>query len=151
MAKGLRDRLIGAWELQEYTATAEDGTVAFPMGADATGLIIYTPDGYMSAQLMVQGRPAYASGDMEGGTAEEQRAATRGYIAYSGPFSVDEANRTLKHHVSVCLLPNWIGDTQVRFVQLKGNILTLSAAPMRYGGTPRIPRLIWKRAERHRV
>ena len=149
MAEGLRDRLVGAWELQEYTATAEDGTITFPMGEDATGLIIYTPDGYMSAQLMVQGRPAYASGDMEGGTAEERRAATRGYIAYSGPFSVDEASGTVKHHVSVCLLPNWIGDTQVRFARLEGDILTLSAAPMSFGGTLRIPRLVWKRAERH--
>ncbi len=68
MAEGPRDRLVGAWELQEYTATAADGTIAFPMGADATGLVIYTADGYMSAQLMVQGRPPYASGDMEGGT-----------------------------------------------------------------------------------
>ena len=118
------------------------------MGADATGLIIYTADGYMSAQLMVQGRrrmPPATWKAARRGTARSDR----GYIAYSGPFSVDEASRTLKHHVSVCLLPNWIGDTQVRFVQLEGDILTLSAAPMRYGGTPRIPRLVWKRAEQH--
>ena len=68
MAEGLRDRLVGAWELQEYTVNAADGTIAFPVGADATGLIIYTVDGYISAELMVQGRPPYASGDMEGGT-----------------------------------------------------------------------------------
>ena len=98
MAGGMRDRLVGAWELQEYTSTAEEGTITFPMGADATGLIISTRDGYMSAQSMAQDRPAYASGDMDAGTAEEQRAATHGYIAYSGPFSVDEETRTLKHH-----------------------------------------------------
>ena len=33
------------------------------MGEDVEGLIIYTADGYMSAQLMEPGRPAYASGE----------------------------------------------------------------------------------------
>ena len=77
------------------------------------------------------GSPAHASGDLEGSTVEGQRAAAHGYIAYSGPFSVDDEMRILTHHVSVCLLPNWIGDTQERLVQLEGDILTLSAAPMR--------------------
>jgi hypothetical protein len=63
----LRDRLIGAWRLAEFTVTAEDGTVTYPMGEDVEGLIIYTPDGYMSAQLMEPGRPAYASGEFTHG------------------------------------------------------------------------------------
>jgi hypothetical protein len=41
----LWDRLIGAWRLAEFTVTAEDGTVTYPMGEDVEGLIIYTPDG----------------------------------------------------------------------------------------------------------
>jgi hypothetical protein len=41
------------------------------MGEDLEGLIIYSPDGYMSGQMMKPGRPAYASGDMEHGTTEE--------------------------------------------------------------------------------
>jgi hypothetical protein len=146
MAQGLRDRLIGAWELREYSVTAEDGAVFHPMGRDATGLIIYTPDGYMSAQLMKHGRPAYVAGDMQGGTSEEIIAAARGYLAYSGPFSVDEKSLTLRHHMSVSLFPNWIGDTQERLIHLEGEILTLSPGPIPYEGKPHTPRLIWKRA-----
>jgi hypothetical protein len=141
----LRDRLIGAWRLTEFSVTAEDGTVAYPMGEDVEGLIIYTPDGYMSAQLMEPGRPAYASGEFTHGTTEEAAAAA-GYLAYSGPFYVDEETATLKHHMSVSLFPNWLNDTQKRFVELKGDTLTITAAPILVAGSARTPRLIWKRA-----
>ena len=146
----LRDRLIGAWRLAEFTVTAEDGTVTYPMGEDVEGLIIYTPDGYMSAQLMEPGRPAYASGEFTHGTTEEEAAAAAGYLAYSGPFYVDEETATLKHHMSVSLFPNWLNQTQERFVELEGDTLTITAAPILVEGSARTPRLIWKRATPNR-
>ena len=90
MAETLRDRLVGAWRLAEFSVTAQDGTVTYPMGDDVEGLIIYTPDGYMSAQLMKHGRPPYASEELTNGTLEEEAAAAAGYIAYSGQFYVHE-------------------------------------------------------------
>jgi hypothetical protein len=71
MAEGLRNRLIAAWRLAEFSVIARDESLTHPMGEDLDGLIIYSPDGYMSGQLMKLGRPAYASGDMEHGTTEE--------------------------------------------------------------------------------
>ena len=94
-----------------------------PMGEDLGGLIIYSPDGYMSGQMMKPGRPAYASGDMEHGTTEELAAAAAGYLAYSGPFYVDEEAATLRHHMAVSLFPNWIGDTP------KSALLSSTATP----------------------
>jgi hypothetical protein len=146
MAEGLRDRLVGAWRLAEFSVTAQDGSVTYPMGEDVEGLIIYTPDGYMSAQLMEPGRPSYASGEFIHGTTEEEAAAAAGYVAYSGPFYADEESRTVRHHMSVSLFPNWIDDTQERFVELEGDTLTISAAPVLVEGSERTPRLIWKRA-----
>jgi Lipocalin-like domain len=110
------------------------------------GLIIYSADGYMSGQMMKLGRPAYASGDMEHGSTEERAAAAAGYLAYSGPFYVDDEAATLRHHMSVSLFPNWIGDTQERFVELDGDTLTISTAPVIVEGIELTPRLIWKRA-----
>jgi hypothetical protein len=46
MAEGLRDRLIGAWRLAEFSVLARDGSVTHPMGKDLEGLIICSPDGY---------------------------------------------------------------------------------------------------------
>src|SRR5579862_2803624 len=134
MSKTLHDSLVGAWELQEYSVTGEDGTVFYPMGRDVRGLIIYSPDGYMAAQIMKSGRPPYAAGDMQGGTSEELSTAARGYLAYSGPYCVDEAHGTLHHHMAISLFPNWIGDVQTRHVRLEGELLTLSPAPAIYGG-----------------
>lgn len=78
MADALRDRLVGAWRLDEFSVAAQDGTVS--LGEDVEGLIVYTPDGYMSAQLMEPG----PSGEFMPGTLEEDAAAAAGYIAYSG-------------------------------------------------------------------
>ena len=52
-ADDLRANLIGAWTLQSYVSMAIDGSdVVYPLGVDARGIIMYTPDGYLSAQLM---------------------------------------------------------------------------------------------------
>jgi hypothetical protein len=85
---------------------------------------------------------------MDHGTTEELAAAAAGYLAHSGPFYVDEEAATLRHHMSVSLFPNWIGDTQERFVELGGDTLTISTPPVIVEGIELTPRLIWKRASR---
>jgi lipocalin-like protein len=60
----MRERLIGAWTLVSYVLLASDGSEPIhPLGTEARGFIMYTPDGYMSAQIMRTGRPAFASGN----------------------------------------------------------------------------------------
>jgi len=110
--KGLREQLIGAWKLLSYVETPVDGSPKrFPMGENAQGIIMYTPDGYMSAQLMTPGRRQFASGDWFKGTPQEYSEEGGGYIAYSGPFHVDEAKQALTHSMAVSLYPGWIGQT----------------------------------------
>jgi len=139
----LGDQIIGAWRLESYTARDADGAVRTPLGPDADGFIIYTPDGYMSAQMMARGRPDYASGAFLSGTDAELSAAAGGYLAYSGPFSVDEEAQTLSHHIAVSLFPNWLGDVQVRRARLEGDVLTLS--PENEPG-PQVQTIVWRRA-----
>lgn len=58
MSDGLRERLIGAWTLVSYQEIPVDGSESFePLGPDPRGIIMYTPDGYMSAQLSRPDRP----------------------------------------------------------------------------------------------
>lgn len=55
-------RLIGSWRLLSYQITnSANDSVVEPLGADATGWLIYTPDGLMSVQIMAAGRPAFVS------------------------------------------------------------------------------------------
>jgi Lipocalin-like domain len=73
------------------------------MSEKPMGIIMYTPDGYMSAQLMHPNRKPFASGDWFKGTDEEYRQEASTYIAYSGEFHVDEEKGTLTHSMFVSL------------------------------------------------
>ncbi|MGA9519941.1 MAG: lipocalin-like domain-containing protein [Myxococcaceae bacterium] len=148
MSRGLREQLIGAWKLVSYVEKPVDGSAdSYPLGEHPQGIIMYTPDGYMSAQLMKPGRSGFASGDWFDGTVEEYREEASTYIAYSGPFKVDEDKRTLTHSMFVSLFPNWTGQTQPRVVSLDGDILELStAAPLRSRGQRVMSYLQWRRA-----
>ena len=143
----LHNDVLGTWELVSYTeGDNHGGPVTYPLGPDALGLIMYTGDGYMSAQIMRPDRPAYDRPETDGGTPEQAEAAASGYLAYSGPFTVDENTGVLHHHPWVSLLPNWLNLTQLRHSNLDGDHLTLSAITEAPYGVETISTLVWKRA-----
>lgn len=144
----LREYLLGAWTLESYESSDVDGSnVRYPLGTDARGIIMYTADGYMSAQLMRADRAPIARGDLQLGTDDELATAARGYLAYAGPYSVLD-DGVIAHHVDVSLLPNWIGGTQYRAAQVGDDRLQLGPAePVLIKGKLRNGRLIWQRAK----
>ena len=148
MAESLRDRLIGAWRLVDVVEEPVDGSASRrPMGEEPVGLILYTPDGYMSVQIMQRQRPVPASSDWSCLTPEEYRQEAETYFAYSGPFHVDEAETTLTHSMVVSLFPGWVGQTQPRAVEIDGDTLLLSTpSPAWSGGKLVTTRLRWRRA-----
>jgi hypothetical protein len=142
----LRDDVVGTWELQSYTVCdGHVGSVVHPLGEDATGLLIYSADGYMSVQLMRAGRPLYDRPDTEGGSPEQSAAAALGYLAYSGRFDVDESTATVRHEPTVSLLPNWLDRPLVRHSSLKGNRLTLTGTSTDTDGRTVVASLVWAR------
>jgi Lipocalin-like domain len=143
----LRTNLIGAWALQSYAARSIDGSeLIYPLGVDAQGIIMYTRDGYMSAQLMRSGRPLFSGDDLHLAADDELAAAASGYLTYAGPYSV-VGDGLIAHHVEISLLPNFIGGTQYRTARLQGSVLELSPPePILIGGQRRNARLVWRRA-----
>lgn len=142
MEKTFREQVIGTWKLLKYTREDKNGEHYYPLGKDATGFLMYTDDGYMSAQLMAQGRSAYTLGELHKGTTEEMAEAARGYHAYSGQYEVDEENQTLYHHMEVSMIPNRLGQVQDRIIVMDGNTITItSKATSSY--------IVWERAENH--
>lgn len=137
----LKDQLIGTWKLVRYQDEDKDGNIFFPLGKDATGFIMYNPDGYMSAQLMQQGRKAYESGDLHTGTKDEMAEAAHGYVAYAGRFELDEENSTVYHTMEVSMNPTWLGDTQPRVFELEGDTLSIVN-----GNVPN-QKLVWQRVK----
>lgn len=143
----LREYLIGAWTLESYQSSDLDGSnLRYPLGPDARGIIMYSGDGYMSAQLMRADRAPISRGDLQIADTDELVTAAKGYLAYAGPYSVLDSG-VIAHHVDVSLLPNWIGGTQYRAAQAGGGRLELSPAePVVIKGRPRHGRLLWQRA-----
>lgn len=137
----LKEQLIGTWKLVRYQDEDKDGNIFFPLGKDATGFIMYNPDGYMSAQLMQQGRQAYESGDLHTGTQDEMAEAAHGYVAYSGRFELDEENSTVYHTMEVSMNPTWLGDTQPRLFELESDTLSIVN-----GNVPN-QKLVWQRVK----
>ncbi|MFE2627688.1 lipocalin-like domain-containing protein [Streptomyces sp. NPDC059374] len=138
-------KLLGAWQLVAYTATSADGEVVHPLGNSPYGLILYTPEGYMSAQLGSGDRPHLGAARLEDAAADELARAATGYVAYGGPFEVVDPH-TVEHHVTTSLFPNWIGRKQVRSVEFAGSFLRLGlTTPTRMWGAERTAELTWHR------
>lgn len=130
----LRQRIIGAWKLESYIAypTPESPIQrpTFPMTKNVTGFIMYTPDGYLSAQMLIPGQQSFKRGEGE----EPQWAeAGKRFFAYCGPYYIsDEGSgreEILRHTFQVCNLPGWIGDVQVRTHRFEedGQVLVLGS------------------------
>ncbi|SPM41092.1 hypothetical protein MNAB215_3295 [Mycobacterium numidiamassiliense] len=123
----LRDAVVGAWELVSFVARDETtGEDRQPLGTAPRGLILYTADGHMSAQL--------AEADMSG------------YVAYGGRFSADEDTSTLHHDVTVSMMPELLAQPQFRHASVDGDLLTLSASRTDDTGARTRSTLVWRRA-----
>jgi Lipocalin-like domain len=145
-ATELREYILGAWTLESYQSFALDGSdVRYPLGRAARGIIMYTADGYMSAQIMRPDRPQFHTDDMSVADEDELASAASGYLAYSGPYTVSDQG-VIAHQVDVSLLPNWVGATQYRAARVAESRLQLSPAqPLLMDGQLRSGRLIWRR------
>lgn len=146
--KSLRERLVGAWALTSYVERdIETGVENRPFGEHPLGFVLYTPDGYVSAQLQRPDRPPFADGDLLRATPKEYAAAGSSYIGYSGRFFIDEGKKTLSHEMAVSFFPNWLGQRQVRLVEVGNDRLQLSTdGPQRFNGTLKTATLTWQRA-----
>jgi hypothetical protein len=125
--KSLRDAVVGAWELVSFIARdVATGADRHPLGTAPRGLILYTADGHMSAQL--------AESDMSE------------YIAYGGRFSVNEETATLHHDVTISMMPELLAQPQFRNASVDGDFLTLSATRSDDAGVTTHSSLVWRRA-----
>lgn len=116
--------LEGAWAYHRWRITYADGRVTEPFGADATGLLLYTRDGRMSATIMAADRKPFAAGNPRAATTAERAAAFDGFFSYAGRWRI-VAGR-VEHRVTVSLNPGLVGTRQWRDAELSGRRLVLS-------------------------
>ena len=122
----IEDRFVGTWRFVSIEQRNAKGEL-LPAISGRTGFIIYTPTGHMAVQLMEDDRKEFAAAQPSG---EEARAALASYNAYSGTFTVNEAQGTVTHHRATKLTPGAIdalGGTDVmRSYRFSGNQLMLT-------------------------
>jgi hypothetical protein len=115
-----RSDIVGRWRLAGYEASSKDDVI-HPMGRNAVGVLDYSTDGKVSVHIM---------GD--------------GYFAYYGDYSVDEGASTITHHLEMASDPGFVGKSNLRRAQLRGDTLVLSGE-MQFDGRPRAIKVTWKR------
>ncbi len=71
----LFDQLLGPWELVSYQLELDPGRTAHPLGEDAVGPIVYTPQRPMSVNIMRPGRATWASPNPAAGTQSDTAEA----------------------------------------------------------------------------
>ena len=138
----IKEAFVGAWSLVDYRLVRADGVVRKPWGDHVSGLLIYSPEGYMSANLMPAVHKKAAHAGVPPPMVEKPRRSSR-CIAYAGLFSVD--GDTITHHVQVSLFPSWVGLPQVRYYEISPERLVLRTPPIPRIGKHLIGQLSWKR------
>lgn len=139
--------LHGTWHLAVWEIVQPDGALSHPFGTDATGVLVYSADGSMSAAIARSGRAPFPDGNPRRASEAERAAAADSYFHYAGPYHItEEAGRPLVvHRVTHALNPGFVGTQQRRFIDLSDDVLTLSAREALPEGRFRDHRLIWRR------
>ncbi len=87
---------VGTWRLLSWEAREPDGTIRHVYGRNPVGYLIYTADGYVSAEIMDPDRrqsdPHFPLEPADAQTlAEGDRAlAYSTYVSYCGTYTVEE-------------------------------------------------------------
>src|SRR6266849_131555 len=114
--------LLGTWKLKSYVITTGTGEKSMPYGEHPNGYLVYFAAGRMQVLGTASERLVPFGLAM---TDEEHAALHKTMFAYGGTYSVEAGKVT--HHVDISWNEVWSGTDQVRFYEVNGNTLTLTA------------------------
>ncbi len=121
--------LVGTWRLVSMSVRDASGESRPYWGEQPTGLLIYTPDGHVAAQVY-DSRRRRLGVPWQSSNPEAARAAFVGLSTYFGTYAVDVDARTVTHIVEGSMAPDWIGTKLVRsFRFLDPNRVELGVVP----------------------
>jgi len=101
----------------------------------------------MAAQLVNPTLPKCGTLDRNKCPDAQARAAFDGYAGYWGRYEVQPEANVVIHYREGGSVPDWIGTTLKRYVQLSGNRLTITTPPQQVNGVERTIVLVWERAQ----
>lgn len=140
-----KDSFVGTWKLIDFKCIQSEQIVDYPLGKNPQGYLIYTKKGYMCASIMKGNRlnlglsieeiqdfknigfrlKLLANAMKYIKAALNYLQAAKNYISYSGTYEI--VNDKVIHHVTVSLVPDWIGTDLERTFEFAENQLILIA------------------------
>ena len=140
-----RKRFIGVWTLESFTERSDADERSAPLGEAPLGFLIYTADGFVSAQLMRAKRELFKTDPWEAAASSDAVDLTKDCIAYCGRYEIDEKSSEAIHLPLVALLPNLIHQEQHRSFTFEEDTLTLVTSRGRPNGSVVASTLLWRR------
>jgi hypothetical protein len=116
-ANAQETNLVGSWHLDAWTLENGNPRCSEAEGG-ASGIIAYTADGHMSAQL---GCADLDTGDLS--SLSPQAVAgqlSRRHFSYYGRYTLDRSAQTVTHHVEGSSSVPFVGSDQVRTFVFEG-------------------------------
>lgn len=135
--------LVGVWRFVKEIDRHADGSVMEVVPPDAyTGQVIYTEDGYMSAQIFPTGR----TWKPDTATLKDLKRTMDLSTSYFGRYEVDASTSQVTHKVMGNLDPTSETENYKRHFILSGDQLVLSGT-WEYGGEKLNFEITWTRAK----
>ena len=121
----LHRKLIGFWKLISNEVRDGKGEL-LSANPGQTGFIIYTASGHVMVHMM---QPYRRRNVGLSPTPEETMATYRTYTSYFGPYTVNESEKYVVHHLAGAINPGWVGSDFQRYVEFSGKRLILRPPP----------------------
>jgi hypothetical protein len=144
--------LVGQWELSTFVIP-DSGGAAHPWWDDKpAGFIVYTADGFVSAQLY-DTRRALIGVRWDSASADVTHTQYAGLTTYYGTYVLDTVAHTVTHTVAGAMAPDWVGRKLVRGYRfISPNEVELRVTTDANGRPTSVgPVLVWRRADAKRA
>jgi len=125
----MKDQIVGSWRLESFEIE-EPSKRLRPWGKNTQGLLIYTPDGFMSVGI---------NREIENKSGNETKDVFDSILFYSGTYSIQK--NEIHHQVTNASDPKRIGKNQIRYASLEGDKLTLKSPVESFGQAI----LVWRK------
>ncbi len=122
---------IGTWKLISWTNIDINGVKTYPCGRNPIGYLLYTEDGYMSAEVMDAERHQSDNSStvepISGEGANQHRSGeVLTHLSYCGTYSYSIEKEIIIHSVKASSIANWVGKENRRHFNFNNGTLRIN-------------------------
>jgi hypothetical protein len=136
--------IVGTWRLISFVEEdLKTGAVAYPLGRNASAIVIYSADGFAATIFTSEGREPPG---MPQATDQEAILLYRSMVAFAGRYHLD--GDKLIYHPEISWNETWNGTQQERHYKMEDERLQVRSVPIvsTLTGNHTVFTLTWERA-----